>query len=872
MSSLLSEIIRWAKSLKNWEQSIFDKILAGEVFSEETYQEIYQYLLEDEGLTDKPDKERPKLRFPVEAKKPDEPISQTLRLSKISNLQNVNALERSQILTFGPQLTSIFGANASGKSGYARVFGCAGFTRGDRKVFPNIIDASETSAQQSADIEICSDDDTQNICYLIGEPCSDLSFCHIFDSTSVNVHLTKSNEFSFSPAGLENLTRLAEETDVVRKILKDKIAELEKPHKFNDYFVGEESQVSEIIKDLSPKTDLEALEELGKITEEDEKKTKQSEERLNDLKNLKVEEKVKKINKQIIDLQELKTKLGEVGEKLKDDFFGQLEDAIKSFLKISRLAKQMGIEQFRSDYFTQTGSDEWEKFIQAAKELATVEAERGEREQYPKDGDHCLLCYQALSDEALDLIHRLWKFLEDDVMDRLKKAEELLKKYESDVKAVSTAFFDEQSVYYRLVQDLHPALLPIIQSFLENCNDRKNKGREFITNIKTERLASLPVDGTEQIRKLISGIETQREDLRKKDPTKEIGELEKFLMLQRHRKIFMKILSDVKVYFAGRIWASIASKKIGSTAHITRKHNELFEGLVKKGYLERFNGILESLDHSINVKIVTTARKGTTFKQVVLDRCVANVSDATPDKILSEGEKRAVSIADFLAEVEVDPNCTSMILDDPVTSFDLEWREKIASILAKESTRRQVIVFTHDLAFLYHLNKHAELEKAETVTHWVKREIDDRPGFVYLDKSPATEKKSLSTGHVEKICKTARESDPEMQELLIKIGFGELRTCYEAFIIYGLFGGTVQRFEEQVRYYLLKETYWDETIVKSVIEKYEFLSRFVDSHLHSDAFAARKPTPDDLLAEIKYFNELKNTLKELKKKKKEESV
>jgi len=341
----------------------------------------------------------------------------------------------------------------------------------------------------------------------------------------------------------------------VRKILKNKITELEKPHKFNDYFVGEESQVSEIIKDLSPKTDLEALEKLGKITEEDEKKTKKNEENLNYLKNLKVEEKIKKINKQITDLQELRTKLDEVGEKLQDGFFGQLEDAIKSFLKISRLAKQMGIEQFRSDYFTQTGSDEWEKFVQAAKELATVEAEWCEREPYPQDGDHCLLCYQALSDEALDLICRLWKFLEDDIMDRLRQAENLLKKHVSDFKAVSTAFFDEQSVYYRLVQDLHPALLPVIQSFLENCNDRKNKGIEFITKLKTGILASLPVDGTEKIQKLISGLAAQCEELRKRDPTEEIEKLEKFLMLQRHRKILEKILPEVKVCVVGRVWA-----------------------------------------------------------------------------------------------------------------------------------------------------------------------------------------------------------------------------------------------------------------------------------------------------------------------------
>ena len=869
MSNLLSEIIRWAKSLKYWEQAILDKILAGETFTEETYQEIYKYLLEDERLIEKSDIERPALRFPDETKIPEERIPQPLRISKISNLQNVNALALGQTLTFGPQLTAIFGANASGKSGYSRVFGCAGFTRGDRKVYPNITDASEASVQQSADIEICSDDDTQNICYLIGEPCSDLSFCHIFDSTSVNVHLTKSNEFSFSPAGLENLTRLAKETDVVRNILKDKITQLGKPHKFNEYFVGEVSRVSETIRDLGPKTDLKALEKLATITEDDKKKTKQSEERLSYLKNLKVEEKIKSINKQIADLQGLKTKLGVVGEALKDDSFGQLGDAISSFLKISRLAKQMGIEQFRSDYFTQTGSDEWDKFVHAAKELARAETERGEREPYPQEGDRCLLCYQALSDEALDLIRRLWKFLEEDIMERLQQAENLLKQNKSGFQAVFTDFFNEQSVYYRLVEELNPALVSVIQGFLDSCNDRKNKGIEFITNLKTEPLTSLPVDGNEEIQKLISGLETQREDLREKGPAEEIEELEKFLMLQRHRKILEKILPEVKVYVFHRAWAVLAANRIGSTAHITRTHNELFGRLVKQGYLESFNGILESLDHSINVKIVTVARKGVTYKQVVLDKCAANVSDATPDKIFSEGEKRAVSIADFLAEVEVDLNCTSMVLDDPVTSFDLEWREKIAAILAKEATKRQVIVFTHDLAFLYHLIEAAEQENVDILCHWIQRGWSDGvPGYVSIDNSPAIDKSFKKPTKVQQLFERAKneKSDFSERERLLKDGFGALRTCYEAFIIFDLFNDVVERFSERISFGRLEQIVWDESIVQEVINKYEDLSLLMEGHLHSTRFAYKDLTPDILYSEIQRFTELKKQLKELKKK------
>ena len=53
MLDVMSEIIRWAKSLRYWEQATLDKILGGEPFTDETYQELYGYLLEDAGLRKK---------------------------------------------------------------------------------------------------------------------------------------------------------------------------------------------------------------------------------------------------------------------------------------------------------------------------------------------------------------------------------------------------------------------------------------------------------------------------------------------------------------------------------------------------------------------------------------------------------------------------------------------------------------------------------------------------------------------------------------------------------------------------------------------------------------------------------------------------
>ena len=870
MLDVISEIIRWARTLKYWEQLTLDKILGGETFTEETYQEIYTYFLEDVGLQKKPDESRPELKSLDETKIPEETSSKKVRLTKISNLQNINALAKGQEIPFSPQLTAIYGANASGKSGYARVFGCAGFTRGDRQVFPNIADESGAGVQQSADIQICSEDGDEEVCYLVGKPNPSFSFCHVFDSTSVNVHLTKTNEFSFSPAGLESLAKLAEETDVVRKMLRSRIAELQKPNDFNRFFVGEVSEVSGLIKNLSEETDTEEINRLANITDGDEKKAEEDDKRLSFLKSLNVDAKVKAYSKNISDLNGLKSKLEVVGEQLKDEFFRALDVSIESYVKVSQLAKQMGVDQFTCDYFKQIGSDDWYQFIKAAKELAEAEGVPPERELYPQDGERCLLCRQLLSGEALDLIRKIWRFLEDDVQKRLKDAEGELRGIKGGFDFVDTDFFNEDSVYYRLVQENKPELVAVIQGFLTACASRKDKGLEFINELKSEALTPLPRNGVLVINEMILAITNKRDELLKKDPAEEINNLEKSLMLYRHRLILKEIKNDVIVYVALLVWASLASTRIGNTAHVTRKHDELFEKIVTEGYVGQFNGVLNELDPKINVKIDTIPRKGATYKQIVLDKCVASVPDATPDKILSEGEKRAVSLADFLTEVDIDPGCNSVVLDDPVTSFDLEWRKKIAPIFAKEASKRQVIIFTHDLAFLYHLIEAAENEDVEVLCHWIQRGwVDGLPGYVSIDNSPAIDRSFRKPTKAQQLFERAKdEPDFSERERLLKDGFSSLRTCYEALIIYELFNEVVQRFSERISFGRLAGIVWDEHIVKETMDKYEDLSMLMEGHLHSERFAYEELTPDILYNEIQHFTSLKKQLRGMKKEKK----
>ncbi len=105
----------------------------------------------------------------------------------------------------------------------------------------------------------------------------------------------------------------------------------------------------------------------------------------------------------------------------------------------------------------------------------------------------------------------------------------------------------------------------------------------------------------------------------------------------------------------------------------------------------------------------------------------------------------------------------------------------------------------------------------------------------------------------------------EDQEEKLRAGFGALRATYEAFVVFDLLGGVVQRFEHNISIGRLKEVVADWELLEQVIEKYGHLSRYITGHLQSDLGSPPQLTPDMLKAEINAFNQLKGIFRAKKK-------
>jgi len=788
-----------------------------------------------------------------------------VQLTKISNLQDVNALVPEQTLTFGQALTAIFGANGSGKSGYARVLGCAGFTRGDKEVLPDITQPSGVNTIPSADIEISDGISTKIIHYQVGNQCPELALFYSFDSTSVQMHLTGSNTFSFSPPGLFYLTQLANVTDKIRERLRARIEECAQSHDFGVLFQGK-SAVTELISNLGHETDLEELRQMAALTSEEKNRIGALDIEIAELKAKDINTQIRKLEQTLADLEIITEHLRKVENGLNDNIMSDVQKALVVYLERKSAAQRGSVDQFKSEHFTQTGSEVWHRFIKVAKTLA--EDEQTSDKPYPQPADRCLLCQQHLSTEAHELLLRLWAFLKGDVQAKLDEAQRILESQHRELDAIDLNFFDEQSVPYRHIQEHDPALLRQVITFVEACRQRCEFALKIINAHAIETIPEMPESVISNIEEIISALKTDRDELQKEKPAQKIVELDQQLSTLRHREILGQHFPQIAEYVRKQIWAQKAAKVGGSTRHITNKYKQLFEQLVTDRYIQLFEQTLKDLQRPLRVKVQTTGRKGETYKQIVIETDnSAPVAEATPETVLSEGEKRAVAMADFLTEVALDTSSSGIILDDPVTSLDLEWRRMIASILAKKAKCRQVIIFTHDLPFLYFLKKYAEQEPVEITTHWIKRgDNDDKPGYVFLNNSPALERDYRKATKARDIYKQAKGASAAEQETLLRGGFGALRTNYEAFIIFDLFGEVVMRFDERVSFGRLKNIVWDKSITDEVVTRCELLSRYIEGHLHSDAFAATKPTCETLLSEIESFERLKRKLKELRAK------
>lgn len=854
--SLENEVKKFANEFPYWIKYLANKILSGNEISQNDIDETYLYLLEDLGITEKTTRTEITLSGLHDNERD---YYSNLMLSKLENVEGVNALLEGQSIEFSPNLTIIYGSNGSGKSGYTRLLKNVFYSKSKEKILSNIY-STDIVKPVNANFIFKSEGNEISVSYNNNDHSIFEQFS-VFDGKSAVKHIESKNEFEFKPAGLNFFGKFADALSHVEKKLNNEVTIKQQGTNINNLLMlfDGNSEVTEAIQAINTDKGFENLSKIASYTEKNTKEKESVQKKYEELQiaSTKKDQEIRNLNTIKKLLLQVKQSVEKFNQYFSNEMFEKANQAIIECLEKEEIAKNEGVENFKTDNLNGIGTSEWKNFILSAEKFALLQ-ENG-NSHYPKNEDHCLFCQQKLSEPAQKLIINYRKFIESVSEKKAAELQNKLNKAKKLYDDLDFNLFPPNNILTNWLIENYPIELEIIKHSIEKqqilaekiCSDIQNK----VVNEKVGVLIETNIFETIEIE-----LEKSLTILNTGNQFKDLERLRNSIINLEHKEKLSLHFPKFENYFNMQVWLNKASKANFPKQKITLKEKELSSKYFSENYVSIFNNECQKLNGDFGIEINRTSTAGKSYRQLRL-------KGKNPNTILSEGEQKVIATADFLAEMKLSEINRGIIFDDPVTSLDDKRKNEIATRLVEEAELRQVIIFTHDLVFVSNLLSKCEQQEAEFLCHWIENIDGKNPGAIYLNNAPSYEKDYKTSGKAQNYLNEAKKSNPQQREEKIKNGFAALRTSYEAQVVFGLFKGVVQRFNERVSIESLRKVYFTTELIDELLESYALCCRFMEGHSHSDKYSYKKPTIEGLNNEIKRFDEIKKKISSCKKNK-----
>ncbi len=763
-----------------------------------------------------------------------------LRLKSISGLAGIEGLAPRRPLTFGTaNLTVVYGHNGSGKSSYARLLKKVTGKPRALDLKPDVFQAEPVQGQCQFTYEL--DGVEMSTEWLSNaEPIAALRAVDIFDADEAGHYLSSENPAAYTPPVVALFENLALACDQVKAQLQDEQAKLLKalpamPHEYSSTAAGK--NYSSLKSDVTEDT----LSAFLAWPSESETALTQATERLKttDHAALARQKRTKK------------TQVLQVATGLQQAFSAYSSTALehlRALRKAAQTKRQIATEaaKVESAQLDQVGSATWRAMWEAARKYS--------QEAYPAkpfpvtDAARCVLCHQELSPVAQERLQAFESFV--------------LSKLEAEATQA-------ESAYTRAKNQLPVAWdQKLVNTQAEAAGLTADESwptylRGFwlgVENARTAMLADEVVSKAEPVAAVAEAVKslTAFADALEKDAIQHESdaqgidrvalqmrkvELEAKKWVSQQAIAVRAEIMRLKQYKQYEDWKSLANSK-----GVSLKSAEVSEKVITNAYVARFKRELLALGATrIKVELVKTkAEKGKVLHRLQLKGVKGK---QTLDKVLSEGERRIVALAAYLADLTEKPNNAPFIFDDPISSLDQTWEERTIDRLVQLSETRQVIVFTHRLSFMGLIG-----EKADDITSihirrepWGAGETGEVPLY---GKKPEAALKDLLNARVPQARNAFQEHGTVAYYPLGKSICSDFRILLERIVEFVLLADVIQRHRRAVNTLgkiqnLVKITTTDCALIEELMTKYS-------SHEHSQSSEApvELPEPDELKADI----------------------
>lgn len=376
---------------------------------------------------------------------------------------------------------------------------------------------------------------------------------------------------------------------------------------------------------------------------------------------------------------------------------GLLETARVASTK--RAAAKLAAEtMFGGSIVQGVGEEPWRFLWEAARRYSEQTAYREQRFPAVAQDSACVLCQRPLDDITRRRLTAFEAFVTDHVETQAREAEGQLKQRlaELDNRPTTTVAFPLRHQLAVSAPDLARAILRRIAG----ARLRRAVCLKAVRDGTAASLPSMPPCPIQQLRNLAIKVEKYAGELAAAADASGRAALEEERGALRDRKALEMLLPKVEAEITrladlARIALCLAET---NTKPITTLGNAIADEVITPRVRDRFQEEIQKLAASrVRVDIVRSGGKfGSPQYQV---RLFAN-ERAKVHMVLSEGEQTCVALSVFLTELATASYASTLVFDDPVSSLDHRWRQKVAARLVEEAKVRQIIVFTHDLVFL----------------------------------------------------------------------------------------------------------------------------------------------------------------------------
>lgn len=824
---------------EEWFSILVDCVLAARACPKPlALDQIFECFLGKHGLRDTPAK------LPTSTAAP-RPAIAPFALKSITHGSGVNALMDGAELTIHPKLTVVYGHNGSGKSGFVRIIKRMAGSKTQEEIWQNVRKGARGRNACSASIAYESGGKLVTVQWAGESGVEPFRSMGIFDGKCVPAHLTKSLSFSYQPAGFELFQAVSDGLRGLQERLERRIREKQSDIPFLG-FCDQRSEAGKFLSTVTAKTTVAEVDRATKWTSVEEERLKELKKVRSSLDNLdgqkevlagrsgKLESLAKSLNQAAADLSPRNLKLYE---------------ALASKLAGAKAAKKAKKGKTLEDYkLPEMDSEEWEQFIAAGEAYIDV----SQHDEYPHDGDACIYCQQKVSGAArrlLGLYRDLFKTEDGPDVEQLEAdLDEAIQGLEGSTFREDVPYDAEDftKIFPRTHTDRLLAKLDGADALSKQCATilrGKSEGKLAPVSMDAELkiVAKAKEVVTTELRAL---AETQRTVLqRQRELDTEILNLQERQKLSKRRK-------DVERSIELQKWLGKARTLQGrlNTRSVTEVAKQAWNALVSDGFKSAFARETEAL----RAPTVALAFRGEYGSQI-RDKSVGGLTAI--DEVLSEGEQKAVALADFFAEQSMQSAKQPIVFDDPATSFDHERKRNIAERLVRESEARQVIVFTHDLVFASYLfeltlKDRDKLDASKAAFHDVRSEGDES-GLVTLDYYQGALSFDAAVARVEELLpRLAKATGTERKDLFARC-YSQLRSAVEKAVEERIFGKVVSRWNDQIQLLNAPRATLDSGKLERAKELHGKISRYIDAHNQSNQMIQHSPlTLEQLKADI----------------------